>query len=313
MMENEKNEEATNGENSATDSGNRTAPRARNRTVMLTPDITGEVRERLRLDLAGGEGSGAEQDESHEGPAGFEAAPSGSFLGVNQRPSSPFGQAFREEESTSSAAPSSTDSGSEQVQRGSFGGQFGGYQDIRESSASSAPSPDHGSHEGGHQPNSSSWITPSAKESTPVTPEPEQQVHVSAAAPRQAQQVSTSGDQMNWSERGKVLGFLVSYDEDEKGSYFPLQAGRMIITSEANGTGDHFLVADKSVSPMHAIIRVSGDGKIQVLDQLSENGTRIQREHEEDLELSGDKGELRQGDIVSFGERKYHVCLVQSW
>jgi hypothetical protein len=50
---------------------------------------------------------------------------------------------------------------------------------------------------------------------------------------------------------------------------------------------------------------------LQVLDQLSENGTKIKHFGNDSWEeLSGDKGTLEHGDIIVFGERKFHVCLV---
>jgi len=62
---------------------------------------------------------------------------------------------------------------------------------------------------------------------------------------------------------------------------------------------------------MHAIVRICEGGEIQVLDQLSEYGTKIMKaDSGEEEELSGDKGSIGHGDMILFGKRKFHVCLV---
>ena len=112
--------------------------------------------------------------------------------------------------------------------------------------------------------------------------------------------------------RGDALvGFLVSFDADSRGSFVELREGRMIVTSESVGAAPCLVLADSSVSPMHAIMKIVSGEPLHILDQLSEFGTRIWHSdsgHEE--RLAGEKGIARHGDVVYFGERKFHVCLV---
>jgi hypothetical protein len=62
---------------------------------------------------------------------------------------------------------------------------------------------------------------------------------------------------------------------------------------------------------MHAILRITAAGEIQILDQLSEFGTRIRRfGSNEEEQLSGDKSSLEHGDVVKFGDRSFHLCVV---
>jgi hypothetical protein len=71
------------------------------------------------------------------------------------------------------------------------------------------------------------------------------------------------------------------------------------------------MLKDESVSMNHAILRISAHGEVQVLDQLSEFGTKIKRYGtDEEIELSGDKGNVEHGDVLSFGNRKFHVCII---
>lgn len=119
-------------------------------------------------------------------------------------------------------------------------------------------------------------------------------------------------EKITWKQESQLVGFLVTFDHTKNGSYIPLRTGRIIVTSESEGNGNVLLINDSSVSPMHAIMRVSGGPSVQVLDQLSESGTRIVRlaDGQEEF-LSGEKANLLHGDIVFFGDRKFHVCLIQ--
>jgi hypothetical protein len=201
------------------------APRARNRTVMLTPDITDEVRTRIKQDFGG-----------TEEPASFSAAATG-------------------------------------------GSEDSGFI---------APTP-----------NTSS----PAHVNTPQAPAPTPPSYPAAPA-------SISGDQVFWTKESKLIGFLVSYDNNEEGEFFELRAGRLIVSSEPAGTGSYFVVSHDSVSPMHAVLKFGQSGPAQVLDQLSENGTRIESGGGAVQELSGEKGEVKHGDILSFGDRNFYVCLI---
>lgn len=221
-MDNEKNPNLAGVDEN--EGGNETAPRARNRTVMLTPDITGEVRARLAQEL----GQPASQGHASRSGASFETPAPSSYMPAQQA-------------------------------RG-----FGAAQ-----------------HNAGMQ-----------------------------ASPT-AQQQPRRGEAAIWSQESVLVGFLVSYDTNPNGSIFELRAGRLIVTSESPGGGNYILLQDGSVSPMHAIIRISQSGEIQVLDQLSEFGTRVQRfGSEQEEELSGEKTSLEHGDIIKFGNRKFHVCII---
>lgn len=191
------------------------APRARNRTVMLTPEVTGEVRARLAQDL--------------------------------ERPAPPRATGFE------------------------------------------TPQPVYGA----------------PREQRPAPEAAPQPAH-SAAQPLEAVK-----EAIIWTKESAVVGMLVSYDENQNGQIFELRAGRLIVTSDRSTVGSMLYLNDKSVSPMHAIMRIGGSGEIQVLDQLSEFGTRVIRAATgEEQELSGDKCTLEHGDLVKFGDRSFHVCVV---
>lgn len=219
-MDNEKN---TNFQDrSKDDFPNEPAPRARNRTVMLTPDVTGEVRARLAQDMG--------------------QAP----MTPPQRTQTPF----------------------------------------------ETPMPPNSYSSGGGSRTQSAPPAAGAGRAPQVTPDSR-----------------TEG--AFWAQESVLVGFLVSYDTNPNGTIFELRSGRVIVTSEPAGNGNYLLINDNTVSPMHAIMRITTGGEVQVLDQLSEFGTRVQRfGSEEEEELSGDKSSLEHGDVLKFGNRKFHVCII---
>ncbi|RMG43711.1 MAG: FHA domain-containing protein [Candidatus Dadabacteria bacterium] len=235
-MDNEKNidfEDAGKSEENEFQSG--TASRARNRTVMLTPEITGEVRARLAQDLGHSVEPPAQTGPVNSGGIPRSPTPAGSY-------------------SANSVVPDAGD----------------GFQ----------------------RPTTNNYAAPQP------------------AAAQQPKSV-VPGEGVVWTKESPIVGFLVSYDKDPNGQVFELRNGRLIVTSEAPGTGNFIVLNDESVSPMHAILRISGDGNLQVLDQLSEFGTRIKRANsEEEEELSGDKSTLAHGDCIKFGNRSFYVCVV---
>lgn len=205
-----------------------TTTRARNRTVMLTPDITGEVRARLAKEM---------EPSSVSGSGGFSAPSSGGY-----------------------ATPGAASRDAEQTRGGGF----------------------------------------SVPTGVPA---------VAPVAVNGAHGMNLTG--VVWRKRSPIVGFLVSYDKEPNGEVFDLRSGRLIVTCEPAANSDYLLIQDGGVSPLHAILRISATGEIQVLDQLSEHGTRVTKFGAETTdELSGDKAALEHGDTIQFGERTFYVCIV---
>lgn len=128
---------------------------------------------------------------------------------------------------------------------------------------------------------------------------------------REAELMTEPRDHIFWKNDSPLIGFLVTYDHDPKGTYVELRQGRLVVSNQREDSGNCLVVVGESVSPMHAIMRIAPGGVVQVLDQLSESGTRVKHigQIEEEF-LSGEKSALSHGDILYFGDRKFHVLLV---
>lgn len=238
-MEKEKNREHGTGKDSDFTSES-AATRARNRTVMLTPEITGQVRARLAQETDEGEDNGTS---------------SGAF---------------------------NTDA------LESARGSSGGFKLSQEPPA----------YQGAY--------SPAAAPNSPVQSAPK--------APAQQFPPAATGSAVGnvvWNKITPLVGFLVTFDNNENGEVYELRSGRLIISSEPASGWSYMVVEDPSVSPMHAILRIDNTGIVQVLDQLSEFGTRIRRfGSQEEEQISGEKSTIEHGDVIKFGERTFHVCIL---
>lgn len=130
-------------------------------------------------------------------------------------------------------------------------------------------------------------------------------------APKEAEAMTEPRDSIYWKNESPLVGFLVTYDHDPKGTYVELRQGRLMVSNQREESGSCLVVLGEAISPMHAIMRVASGGLVQVLDQLSEAGTRVRHMGQPEEEfLSGEKSTLFHGDMVFFGDRKFHVLLV---
>lgn len=224
------------------------ATRARNRTVMLTPDITGQVRAKLSQ-------------------TGTQVA-------------QPF--ANRDGDVAATISPHNVAPG-----RGFYSQNV--QQHVEEDRRVVAP------------PAPPEVVSPAPSIKSIPT-------HVPPAPQHHANDLSDLGV---WVNRGPLIGFLVSYSRNSLGEICSLRSGRMIITSTQQAGGNYLLIDHESVSSLHAIIRITPSGEIQVLDQLSESGTFIRRFGAEDeIELSGEKSFLEHGDVIRFGDIAFHVSMI---
>jgi hypothetical protein len=97
----------------------------------------------------------------------------------------------------------------------------------------------------------------------------------------------------------KVLrGFLVSYQVNANGDFWPLFTGRHTVGRSNSGEALDIPLADATISSRHALLHIDGTtGSIQIEDTGSTNGTFVNDEH---LGFNG-RRELRDGDRLRFG------------
>ena len=104
-----------------------------------------------------------------------------------------------------------------------------------------------------------------------------------------------------------LRGFLVSYQSNTQGDFWPLNGGRKTIGRANSGEQVDIPLSDATISSRHAALVVDGtSGAVQVEDTGSTNGTFVNEEH---IGFNG-KRELRDGDKVRFGGYSAVVKIV---
>jgi hypothetical protein len=269
--------------------------RARNKTVMLSPEITGQVRAKL-----------ASEAVARPGSAGVDSRKVAvESSGGLHRTVPNAGAAIQSRSATIMVPPDDVS----RVRSAPLPDPLSSHQDLPTRSASGYANPGFG----GQRTNAGSYGAP------PLRPEPVEETtaasahHAEPAPPQEPQHLTVS-----YTKKGVLVGFLITQHFNEEGDFVPLYAGRMMVSGDLDGVTpgatpgqwNKLVLKDESVSGMHAIMKVQG-GEIQVLDQLSEHGTKIiKTATAEELELTNGRGTLEHGDTVIFGNVALKVCLV---
>jgi hypothetical protein len=95
-----------------------------------------------------------------------------------------------------------------------------------------------------------------------------------------------------------LRGFIVSYQANTQGDFWPLHGGRKTVGRANSGEQVDIPLSDATISSRHAALIVDASaGSVQVEDTGSTNGTFVNEEH---IGFNG-KRDLRDGDKVRFG------------
>lgn len=95
-----------------------------------------------------------------------------------------------------------------------------------------------------------------------------------------------------------LRGFLVSYQSNTSGDFWPLHGGRKTVGRANSGEQVDIPLSDATISSRHAALVVDASvGTLHVEDTGSTNGTFVNEEH---IGFNG-KRELRDGDKIRFG------------
>jgi pSer/pThr/pTyr-binding forkhead associated (FHA) protein len=106
---------------------------------------------------------------------------------------------------------------------------------------------------------------------------------------------------------GKVAGFLLTYDVETRGAFWPLRVGDNRIGRKGADAALDIAIDHPTVSSNHALIYVEPQGGVaQIEDQRSANGTML---HEKTIAGQG-RREIRDGDRIRLGAVNVVVKLV---
>ena len=105
-----------------------------------------------------------------------------------------------------------------------------------------------------------------------------------------------------------LRGFLVSYQSNSTGDFWPLHGGRKTVGRSNSGENVDIPLSDATISSRHAAVNVDGvTGVISVEDTGSTNGTYVNEEH---VGFNG-RRDLKDGDRIRFGGYQTIVKIIQ--
>jgi pSer/pThr/pTyr-binding forkhead associated (FHA) protein len=95
-----------------------------------------------------------------------------------------------------------------------------------------------------------------------------------------------------------LAGFLVSYEGDERGTFWPIYQGQNALGRRGAAAGLQIEIDHPTTSSRHAVLYASArPARLKIEDTGSTNGTFVR---EQQLER-GQRVEARDGDTVRFG------------
>lgn len=106
-----------------------------------------------------------------------------------------------------------------------------------------------------------------------------------------------------------LVGFLVTFQNDPGGSFWPIYSGRTQLGRASGDTGAEVGIADASASSRHASVHADpSTGQAYVEDDGSRNGTFL---NEQRLP-PGERRQLRDNDRLRVGSTTFVVKLLVS-
>ncbi len=115
----------------------------------------------------------------------------------------------------------------------------------------------------------------------------------------------------NNKKNNRLVGWLVSYQNAERGSYYELREGRSFVGSGII-QGERIISMDsKEFSTAHAVLNASPEHRVMIQDIFSQSGTFVSKSGHSDEVPANGPIELSHGDWIRLGNNlKFQVCLI---
>ncbi len=116
------------------------------------------------------------------------------------------------------------------------------------------------------------------------------------------------------SDKERLIGWLVTYANDEQGEAHELRSGRTLISSQNGAKNTSFIaLSSKTVSSPHSAIHASRKHNVQIQDIFTESGTFLTRSGKTNEEKIQGTIDLHHGDRIRFGrDVSFQLCLIEA-
>ena len=109
----------------------------------------------------------------------------------------------------------------------------------------------------------------------------------------------------------KLIGWLVSYADDEKGAFHEIRIGRTFVSSRPLPDLKQLTLNNNSISTPHLVINANNKHKIMVQDIFSDQGSFLTRSNQQNENRISGPVEVSHGDWIRMGDKtRYQVCLI---
>ncbi len=133
--------------------------------------------------------------------------------------------------------------------------------------------------------------------------------HISHSGSHHQQQGSGQTSHQPAVGEGSLVGWLVNFAGDRRGTAIELRSGRFFVGRQRLRESD-LILNDESISTPHCLINASSGEGLAVQDLMSERGTAIRKSGSPNFVNCGDPVRLQHGDWLRFGNFEVMVCLI---
>ncbi len=109
----------------------------------------------------------------------------------------------------------------------------------------------------------------------------------------------------------RLIGWLVSYAEEDMGQSYELRAGRYFISGDGQQEARTIVVKDEAISSPHIALNAGSQHTLQVMDIFSDHGTVVVRSGtNQEVPVTGPV-QIEHGDWIRIANKKrFQVCLI---
>ena len=109
----------------------------------------------------------------------------------------------------------------------------------------------------------------------------------------------------------RLVGWLISYQMDEKGKAFEIRSGRTLIGPQGANNGRLITVDSAELSSPHLAMKASNKHTIVVQDIFSDEGSFVLRSGSNEEKQVDGPIELKHGDWLRVGAKtRFQLCLI---
>jgi|GEM_PF-6931096 len=119
-------------------------------------------------------------------------------------------------------------------------------------------------------------------------------------------------DKIVYKSKTVLAGFLVSFDKNGSGDFFPLYSGEVFISNCLNSEQNIFAVSDTKIEEKQAKFNVSFEGKVTLTDLAANGMTKLKKFGTNNyIELMSNSDTLDHGDVLVIDKRNFHIVLIK--